>query len=359
MEEFDKYNQTDDETLHQTHCKGYKYYPLILPKQDRIIVIGDLHGDFDMTIKVLKLAKVIDNMNEWIGKKTIVVQVGDQIDSCRPLERKCGEPEELDDILGSISSSPDQLGYNKDLPEDINILEFMNDLNKKANKKGGGVISLLGNHELMNSYGNLNNVSYKDLRKLSKDDRINAFKPKGKYAKLMACSRLPAVIVGSFIFVHAGFIEPFMKKLKIKNKNDLYKISVTLRKWLLGLIDKNYVTEIITQSNESMFWTRVLGRIPPDMSNKHPDCASLVNDVLEVFDVKGIAIGHTPQFFQHQKGINTTCDDSLLRVDFGGSFGFHKFDDKYKKDGHVIDMRDVQVLEILDDTKINILKIDK
>ena len=349
MDEFHKYNQTDDETLHKQYCKGEKYYPLVIPKQDRIIAIGDLHGDFDLTIRALKLAKVIDNRNRWIGKKTFVVQVGDQVDNCRPLEEKCGMPEEL---------SEDWSSYSGDLPEDIRIMEFLNDLNKQANKVGGGVISLLGNHELMNADGNMSHVSYKDLLRLSKEDRINAFKPGNKYAKLLACTRLPAVIIGSFIFVHAGFIEPFMQKLKLKSRDDLYKISVTLRKWLLGLIDKNYVASIISSSSDSMFWTRVLGAIPPNTSNNHPDCIDMVEKVLNIFEVKGMAIGHTPQFFAHQKGINTTCDNSLFRVDFGGSFGFHKFDMEHKKNGHVVDFRDVQVLEILNDSKINILKMN-
>jgi hypothetical protein len=123
-------------------------------------------------------------------------------------------------------------------------MEFLNELDKQAVNAGGAVISLLGNHELMNADGNMSHVSYEDLSKLSKKERTNSFKPGGQYAKLLACSRLPAVIIGSFIFVHAGFIEPFMRHLRLKDRDDLYKISVTLRKWLLGLIDKNNVVNI-------------------------------------------------------------------------------------------------------------------
>lgn len=350
MDDYESYNQTDDETLHGQHCKGYKYYPLIIKeKVDRIIAIGDLHGDFDMTLRALKLAKVIDNNNKWIGKKTYVVQVGDQVDNCRPLERKCGEREELTEDLSS---------YSGELPEDIKIMEFLNDLNEEANKVGGAVISLLGNHELMNVDGNMAHVSYKDFQRLGKEDRINAFKPGNKYAKLLACSRLPAVIIGSFIFVHAGFIQPFMEELNLENRDDLYKISVTLRKWLLGLIDKNNVINIIKAPPNSMFWDRILGSIPPNMNNGHPDCITHVNKVLEVFNVKGMAIGHTPQFFKNAAGINKTCNDSLWRVDFGGSFGFHKFDMEHRKNGHVVDLRSVQVLEIINDKDITILKQD-
>ena len=54
----------------------------ILPEADRIIVIGDLHGDWIQTIESLKIANLIDNDNNWIGGNTIVVQIGDQIDRC-------------------------------------------------------------------------------------------------------------------------------------------------------------------------------------------------------------------------------------------------------------------------------------
>jgi hypothetical protein len=39
-------------------------------KKDRIIVLGDIHGDWELTIKLLKLAKVIDDNNKWIGGET-------------------------------------------------------------------------------------------------------------------------------------------------------------------------------------------------------------------------------------------------------------------------------------------------
>ena len=54
----------------------------IYPKQDRILVIGDLHGDFDKTKELFKKLKLIDNSDNWIAfpKKTLVVQMGDQVD---------------------------------------------------------------------------------------------------------------------------------------------------------------------------------------------------------------------------------------------------------------------------------------
>jgi len=353
------YEKKDSE-LFSGYCSGkYKYYPPILPAQRRIIAIGDLHGDFDLTLRALKLAKVIDDNHNWIGEDTVVVQVGDQLDNCRPFPGKiCDDPES--DVVSIYSGD--------DTPEDIKVLEFFTILNFKAQEKGGKVISLLGNHEILNVMGKMDYVSYGDIQKFKnykdndktfdkpKDARIHAFKPGNKYAKEMACSRLPAIIIGSFIFVHAGFIGQFMDKVNIKSRNDLYRISYIMRKWLLNIIDKDNVVNILTSSPSSLFWDRVLGSIPTNMSNEHPACKKYLAKALEIFQVNNMVIGHTPQSFKSNEGINSTCDNKLWRIDFGGSFGFNKFDTEFNKNGNILKLRNAQVLEILNDNTIKILQ---
>ena len=47
---------------------------------DRIVAVGDVHGDFEQFVKTLRAAKVIDDENSWIGGKTHLVQaVGNEI----------------------------------------------------------------------------------------------------------------------------------------------------------------------------------------------------------------------------------------------------------------------------------------
>lgn len=88
------YKKADKKLFNDNCLREYKYYPPILPKQERIVAIGDLHGDFGLAIKVLKIAKVIDDKYNWIGGNTVVVQVGDQLDNCRPIPGKsCNDPE--------------------------------------------------------------------------------------------------------------------------------------------------------------------------------------------------------------------------------------------------------------------------
>jgi len=349
--------QKFDKKKFLTECKKYVYIPITFPPQDRIIVIGDLHGSYDLTISALKIAKVIDNDKNWIGKNTFIVQCGDQIDSCRPDKYKCDHPE------ATINDKPD----------DIKILHFFTSLNKKAMKSGGRVISLLGNHELMNVLGNINYVSYENLKALSKkknykkhekyqlqdisispekkyaydikidikeiesyitsgeDKRRELFEPGNKYGKFLACTRISVLVIGSFLFVHGGIIPDFTKKLNIKNKYDLYKLNYIIRKWLLGLIDNKMVARTLNKAKESMFWNRILGELPEKLNKNDPKCIEYLDPVLKIFKIKKMIIGHTPQYFHNNTGINSTCGERVWRVDVGYSHAFDGFDEEYNK----------------------------
>jgi len=136
--------------------------PSVLPPVDRIIVIGDIHGDMEMTRELLKVAKVINDNDDWIGGNTVVVQVGDQIDRCRP----------------TIDSQCDTHGTTKlDENSDWKILQYFTDLHKKARDVGGAVYSLMGNHELMNVNGDFRYVSYKGIEDFKYDTPYNTILP--------------------------------------------------------------------------------------------------------------------------------------------------------------------------------------
>jgi hypothetical protein len=346
--------EEDDKSDFDKYCKKYEYEPPVMGKKDRIIAIGDIHGDLELAKKCFIIAKLMDDNNNWIGGNTYVVQVGDQVDGCRPNKYKCDDKKSL---LESPRSS--------ESPEDVKVLDFFTEMNKKARKDGGAVISLYGNHELLNVEGKFQWVSYYDLVnfpnpnnkfKSGKEARQHAFKPGGEIAKELACTRLPAIIIGSFMFVHAGIIKEYAQSNKIESKNDLYKVNYYTRRWLLKLINKDYIDEIIASSSkDSMFWDRILGGIPPNMNNEYPECVRHLEPVLKMFGIKGMIVGHTPQSFSKFDEINGTCGDQLWRIDFGGSKSFKSFADNHKKSKDLNHKRRAQVLEILNDEKINII----
>ena len=49
-----------------------------------VLCIGDLHGDYEALVKILKTTKIINDKLQWIGNDTYVVQLGDLLDGKRP-----------------------------------------------------------------------------------------------------------------------------------------------------------------------------------------------------------------------------------------------------------------------------------
>ena len=51
---------------------------------NKIIAVGDLHGDFKVFVNVLLMCNLIDSNLSWIGRDTYLVQLGDTLDGKRP-----------------------------------------------------------------------------------------------------------------------------------------------------------------------------------------------------------------------------------------------------------------------------------
>jgi hypothetical protein len=362
----EKLQKKDMESFNK-YCSGYNYIPPILDSVHRIVVLGDIHGDYTLTINLLKLGKLIDDNLNWIGKNTYVVQVGDQIDRCRPL-------------LNEMSCM-DDLGTYEDEDSDGKILELFSKLQRQAIENGGMVISLLGNHEIMNLLGDFRYVSkraqhggsfsteinrmfhltsYEYLKDFIKEtqsggsmiERKRDFGMNGKYAKLMGCTRLPAIIIGSNLFVHAGITTHFVDTYGISKKEDLYDLNKNIREWILGL-SKNKTIKKMVKDEESIFWTRIMGKI-------NNECPFGLDEILKLFHVNDIIVGHTPQFISGNAGINSICDGKIWRVDTGSSRAYHYFDSvetKESKETKKMESRYPQILIITDDKKFEIEKL--
>ena len=93
---------------------------------ERIVAVGDVHGDFAQFVAVLRSAEIIDRDNKWSGGKTHLVQCGDVLDR------------------GADSRK---------------VMDLLMSLEKQAQEAGGAVHALIGNHEAMNVYGDLRYVS--------------------------------------------------------------------------------------------------------------------------------------------------------------------------------------------------------
>jgi Calcineurin-like phosphoesterase len=92
----------------------------------RVFCVADVHGDFDDFVAILQKAGVINADHHWIAHDATLVQLGDILD-------RGPKPREAMDLLMSLE--------------------------KEASASGGRVVSLLGNHEVMNIMGDLRYVT--------------------------------------------------------------------------------------------------------------------------------------------------------------------------------------------------------
>ena len=275
---------------------------------ERIVAVGDVHGDYDQFVTILRSAGVIDNKNKWKGGKTHFVQTGD-IPDRGPATRK--------------------------------ILDLMMDLEKQAKKAGGMVHPLMGNHEAMNLYGDLRYVTpeeyaafktgdseqvrdsyfeqfeYPELQKKSpsadaadlkkawvKDHPLGwvehrfAYGPKGKYGQWIRANE--AVIkVNDIIFMHGGWSPKYADKT-IADLNTAVHFE---------LADFNRLAGGIVMDTDGPLWYRGLARDPEALLTEHLD------KLLADKQAKAIAIGHTPT----AGAVLTRFNGRVVMIDVGMS----------------------------------------
>jgi hypothetical protein len=87
---------------------------------EKIVAVGDLHGDYENFVEILKGTGLVDENLHWTGSKTHLVQIGDVVDRG---------------------------------PEAWRIFDLLMTLEKEAEMVGGKIHPLLGNHEEMNITG--------------------------------------------------------------------------------------------------------------------------------------------------------------------------------------------------------------
>jgi Calcineurin-like phosphoesterase len=311
----------------------------------RVVAVGDIHGDLDAFTGILRRAALIDAGGHWSGGGATLVQVGDMIDRG---------------------------------PKSRGVMDFLMALQKDAARQGGRVVVLLGNHELMNIYGDLRYVtpgdyaSYADAKSdgrreaayrawvqqyggrapRSKDEWMAAhppgfveqraaFAPGGPYGKWLRS--LPAVAeVGDSIFLHAG-IGPGFATWSIDRMNRA--VSREIRQFddqKQALVNQHLALPFSTVLELVGVARAVAERhldIAPDLPSfddwvtvaadgllwfrgyaEWPDAQTepLVDQVLATEHASRIVVGHTPQ----PGTIKDRFDGKLFLIDTGMLHGY-------------------------------------
>ena len=287
--------------------------PTRLPAAARLVAVGDLHGDLGKTLRALRMADVVDARGRWCGGRTVVVQVGDQLD-------RGGD--------------------------EIAILHFLERLQGEARAVGGAVHVLNGNHETINSDGRFRYASAEGLRefrewrqvqrlahrlkdgcgcapglsspgaepeekraqemrlKAGGEARMSALQPGGPIAQRFFASHPVVLQVGQSVFVHGGLLPQHVDY-------GLERINSESRQWLLGQGGR-YGPEFL-QGRDAVVWSRHYS-----LEEAKCECDTLREALAKVPGASRMVVGHT---VQQPEGINSACGGRVWRVDVGMSKG--------------------------------------
>lgn len=251
----------------------------VINAEERVVAIGDLHGDFEATVAALRMAGLIDADAHWSGGKAVLVQTGDQLD------RGGGEEE---------------------------ILKLLAQLEVEAPKAGGRLVVLNGNHETMNVLGDFRYVTEDALDDFTGAepaspfalaitgqyrDRARAFLPGGQMAVALA-NRPVVAQVNDTVFVHAGVRDAHVR-------GGLESLNREVQAFFRGETAQPPARMV---DPDGPLWTRIYGG--PELSSAV--CAELVT-TLSALGAKRLVIGHTVQ----STGITSACEERVFRIDVG------------------------------------------
>jgi hypothetical protein len=266
--------------------------PCNIQTTERIVAVGDVHGAFDNFVAILRAAQVIDNRSRWSGKKTVLVQTGDILDRG---------------------------------PDSRKAIDLLRRLERDAQRAGGRVVSLLGNHELMRLISDWRYVSAGEIDAFRNGDSVQlreqvltalneqaaqrakaegrehdaeayreqflkevplgmielrqAFGPQGEYARWVK-ERSTVARINGVLFMHGG-ISPEMAPLGCEG------INTAVSKELAALPPPEQAASLMSASETGPLWFRGLALQPEE------ELKPILPTILEQMKARAIVIGHS------------------------------------------------------------------
>jgi hypothetical protein len=288
----------------------------------RIIAVGDLHGDYDAWMDIARAAGLVDAQGRWAGGNTILVQLGDITDR---------------------------------EPDSLKIIRSLQQLTRQAPRSGGRVVVVLGDHEAMNLLGDLRYTTpgefaaFADIQSADRRERVYqanranieasahaanpaltseaikqawlaahplgwvehrlAWGPNGELGRW--ATHNPAVVeIAGTLFVHGGLTAEYAK-LPLTTINQRVAAA-------MAAADDSPTT--ILYDPLGPLWYRGLAIPDADAAAvraKEPGprltLDQEVSTVLAAYGARRIVIGHTPRMH----GIEITPDGRVARIDTG------------------------------------------
>jgi hypothetical protein len=244
-------------------------------KIDSIVIIGDIHGNYETYIDLLKSTGIIDGNLNWSFGEGHLMITGDVFD----------RGDKVTEVLWQLFG-----------------------LEKQAEAAGGEVHLLLGNHELMVIDNELSyiNEKYRKVQELSGIGYNELFSMSTVLGNWLR-SKPVIVTINDILFVHAGISsEMVQRKMNSKKVNRLFGDELNGRP--LDSISK-YIDLPFLFTDSGPIWYRGY------FSGKEFG-ESKLDSILDFYDKKHIVVGHTTL-----PSVTSLYNTKLIGVDTGIMYG--------------------------------------
>ncbi|KAL8442726.1 hypothetical protein Emed_007181 [Eimeria media] len=244
----------------------------------RVVAVGDLHGDAENALLLLDALDVVDKKTKkWKGGDTLLVQTGDIVDRG---------------------------------PDGKVLYDLFEGWKVQAQKAGGKVVTLLGNHDAMNVCGDFRYVHPRETAQFGGlASRRLAFSERGHYGALLL-SLASAVRINGIVFSHAG-VTPAFADLGLRGVHELLSAELRGGCSLHYKKHRGYSPDSLFASGEDgPLWTRLY-----TLSPAHKGCPAL-SKALHSLQADVMVVGHT---VQESLSVETHCGGRLVAIDTGVS----------------------------------------
>ncbi len=238
---------------------------------DSLSAISDIHGEYNTYINLLRASGIIDENLNWIYGKGHLVILGDAFD----------RGEKVTQILWHLFG-----------------------LEKQAEKAGGRVHVILGNHELL-IFGDDEtyiNDKYRRVEEIFQTRYSELFSSNSVLGRWLR-SKPIVVTINDILFVHAGIsIEMVEKKLRIEQINRGF-YDMLAGKEIQS--ESDYEQLIFLNDDHGPIWYR-------GYFNEQGFSENMLDKILTFYNTNHIVVGHT-----HCEGINPIFKGKIFGIDAG------------------------------------------
>jgi hypothetical protein len=242
---------------------------------DSLIAISDVHGQFSKYADILQANGVIDKDLNWKFGRGHLVYLGDAFD----------RGDRVTELLWHLFT-----------------------LEKQAEKAGGMVHIILGNHDDMALSGDQRymNEKYRKVEELTRTNYSDLYSGNSVLGKWLR-NKPVMIVIDDLLFVHGGIsIDMVGMKLPVKQANKLFTSKIIAK--IIPPDNKNKQVELLAGDNGPL-WYRGYFEDSTFSENR-------LDSILNFYDSKHIVVGHTT--FKNIKGL---YNNKIIGIDAGIGYG--------------------------------------